>query len=141
MPLKTVIKWLHRVLTVVLLVTVVAFFALNSGENDHSKDKLISSQQLDATTWLYVTGDTGGGATVADSYRYYLSGKIQSDISANLAKQVPFLVATGSSAAVSVEGDAISIKYSGRVYSFSNSIVYEYQGKTFRPHLDFQATN
>ncbi|MGP2463354.1 hypothetical protein [Pantoea ananatis] len=86
MPLKMVIKWLHRVLTVVLLVTVVAFFALNSGENDHSKGKLISSQQLDATTWLYVTGDTGGGATVADSYRYYLSGKIQSDISANLAK-------------------------------------------------------
>ncbi len=31
MPLITVIKWLHRVLTVVLLVTVVAFFALNSG--------------------------------------------------------------------------------------------------------------
>lgn len=141
MPLKTVIKWLHPVLTVVLLVTVVAFIALNSGENDHSKDKLISSQQLDANTWLYVTGDTGGGATVADSYRYYLSGKIQSDISANLAKQAPFLVATGSSAAVSVEGDTISIKYSGCVYSFSNSIVYEYQGKTFRPHLDLRATN
>ncbi|WP_432368877.1 hypothetical protein ACRPH4_18820 [Pantoea allii] len=116
---------------------VVAFFALNSAENDHSKDKLISSQQLNEHTWLYVTG---GGATVADSYRYYLAGKIQSDISANLAKQVPFLVATGSSAAVSVEGDTISIQYSGRVYSFSNSVVYEYQGKTFRPHLDFQAT-
>ncbi|WP_410515755.1 hypothetical protein QO152_18840 [Pantoea allii] len=141
MPLKTVIKWLHRVLTVVLLVTVAAFFALNSAENDHSKDKLISSQQLNEHTWLYVTGETGGGATVADSYRYYLAGKIQSDISANLAKQVPFLVATGSSAAVSVEGDTISIQYSGRVYSFSNSIVYEYQGKTFRPPLYFQATH
>ncbi|WP_410517064.1 hypothetical protein QNH99_18990 [Pantoea allii] len=119
------------------LKTAIAFFALNSAENDHSKDKLISSQQLNEHTWLYVTG---GGATVADSYRYYLAGKIQSDISANLAKQVPFLVATGSSAAVSVEGDTISIQYSGRVYSFSNSVVYEYQGKTFRPHLDFQAT-
>jgi len=141
MPSKTVIKWLHRVLTVVLLVAVVAFFALNSGDNDHSKDKLISSQQLDGHTWLYVTGETRGGATVADSYRYYLAGKIQSDISANLAKQLPFLVATGSSAAVSVEGDTISIKYSGRVYSFGNSIVYEYQGQTFRPYLDFQATD
>ena len=141
MPSKTFIKWLHRVLTVVLLVAVVAFFALNSGDNDHSKDKLISSQQLDGHTWLYVTGETRGGATVADSYRYYLAGKIQSDISANLAKQLPFLVATGSSAAVSVEGDTISIKYSGRVYSFGNSIVYEYQGQTFRPYLDFQATD
>ena len=141
MPSKTFIKWLHRVLTVVLLVAVVAFFALNSGDNDHSKDKLISSQQLDGHTWLYVTGETRGGATVAYSYRYYLAGKIQSDISANLAKQLPFLVATGSSAAVSVEGDTISIKYSGRVYSFSNSIAYEYQGQTFRPHLDFQATD
>ncbi|MDJ0039566.1 hypothetical protein [Pantoea allii] len=141
MPLKTVIKWLHRLLTVVLLITVAAFFALNYGDNDHSKDKLISSQQLDGHTWLYVTGETGGGATVADTYRYYLAGKIQSNISANLAKQVPFLVAKGSSAAVSVEGDTISIKYSGRVYSFSNSIAYEYQGQTFRPHLDFQATD
>jgi len=57
------------------LKTAIAFFALNSAENDHSKDKLISSQQLNENTWLYVTGETGGGATVADSYRYYLAGK------------------------------------------------------------------
>jgi len=52
----------------------------------------------------------GGGATVDDSYRYYLTGKLQSDISANLARQVPFLVATGSGATINAEGETISIR-------------------------------
>lgn len=105
MPLKTAIKWFHRALTTILLIIVIGFVMLNSG----------------------------GGATVADSYRYYLSGKLEGNVSASLAKQVPFLVAVGSAANVSAEGDTINIKYSGKVFSFSNSVVYEANGDTHLP--------
>ena len=96
---------------------------------------------MDSHTWLYVTGSSSGGATVADSYRYYLTGKIEGNAAAELAKQIPFLIAAGSGANVSVEREVINISYSGRVFSFSNSIVYEYKGETFRPQVSFQARN
>ncbi len=41
---------------------------------------------------------SGGGATVADSYRYYLTSKIEGNAAAELAKQIPFLIAAGSGA-------------------------------------------
>ena len=95
MQWKTVIKRLHGALTAILLLIVISFIALNSSD-ERSEERLISSRQLNENTWLYVTGYSGGGATVANSYRYYLSGKIKGDIGASLAKQVPFLIAAGS---------------------------------------------
>ncbi|MGK9175937.1 hypothetical protein KXR87_22410 [Yokenella regensburgei] len=141
MPLKTAIKWFHRALTAILLIIVIGFVMINSGGNNRAKDKLVSAQQITDSTWLYVTEDSTGGATVADSYRYYLSGKLEGNVSASLSKQVPFLVAAGSAANVSADGDNINIKYSGKVFSFSNSIVYEAKGDTHFPHINFQANN
>lgn len=141
MPLKTSIKWIHRAVTVILLVVVIGFIMLNSGNDERAADKLVSSQQLNDHTWLYVTGYTGGGATVAGSYRFYLAGKIDGDEAASLSRMVPFLVAGGSGANVSASGDTISVKYGGKVISFSNSVVYEYNGTTYQPHISFQATN
>ena len=141
MPLKTAIKWFHYALTLILLIIVIGFVMLNAGGDNRADDKLVSSQQISDNTWLYVTEYSGGGATVADSYRYYLSGKLEGNITASLAKQVPFLVAAGSAANVSAEGNTINIKYSGRVFSFSNSIVYEANGDATLPHINFQATN
>ena len=141
MRLRTAIKWLHGLLTTILLMMVIGFMTSTPGSEQRSEDKVITSQQLDSHTWLYVTGFSGGGATVADSYRYYLTGKIEGDAAAELAKQIPFLIAAGRGANVSVEGEVINISYSGRVFSFSNSIVYEYKGETFRPQVSFQARN
>lgn len=141
MPLKTAIKWFHRALTGILLIIVIGFVMLNSGGDSSAEGNLVSSQQISDSTWLYVTEYSGGGATVADSYRYYLSGKLEGNVSASLAKQVPFLVAAGSAASVSAEGDTINIKYSGKVFSFSNSVVYEVNGDTHLPHINFQVNN
>jgi len=141
MPLKTAIKWFHRALTASLLIIVIAFMILNSDGDSSAEDKLVSSQKISDSTWLYVTEYSGGGATVSDSYRYYLSGKLEGNVTASLAKQVLFLVAANSAANVSAEGDTINIKYSGRVFSFSNSVVYEANGKTNLPHINFQVSN
>ncbi|HGM6860427.1 TPA: hypothetical protein ACKQDZ_001748 [Serratia rubidaea] len=141
MPLKTVIKWFHYSLTAVLLIVVIGFVMLNADGDELAGTRLVSSQQLSDSTWLYVTEYSGGGATVANSYRYYLSGKLEGNVNASLAKQVPFLVAAGSAANVSAEGDTINIKYSGRVFSFSNSVVYEGNGETQMPHLRFEVSN
>ncbi|AVJ16076.1 hypothetical protein CLM71_02445 [Serratia sp. MYb239] len=141
MPLKTVIKWFHYSLTAVLLIVVIGFVILNADGDKMTGTRLVSSQQLSDSTWLYVTEYSGGGATVANSYRYYLSGKLEGNVNASLAKQVPFLVAAGSAANVSADGDIINIKYSGRVFSFSNSVVYEVNGKTQMPNLRFEVSN
>ncbi|MBH1929828.1 hypothetical protein [Serratia rubidaea] len=141
MPLKTVIKWFHYALTAVLLIVVIGFVMLNADGDELAGTRLVSSQQLSDSTWLYVTEYSGGGATVANSYRYYLSGKLEGNVNASLVKQVPFLVAAGSAANVSAEGDTINIKYSGRVFSFSNSVVYEGNGETQMPHIRFEANN
>lgn len=141
MPLKTVIKWFHYTLTAVLLIVVIGFVMLNADGDELAGTRLVSSQQLSDSTWLYITEYSGGGATVANSYRYYLSGKLEENVSASLAKQVPFLVAAGSAANVRAEGDTINIKYSGRVFSFSNSVVYEGNGRTQMPHLRFEVSN
>lgn len=141
MPLKTGIKWFHYALTTVLLIVVIGFVMLNTDEDERADTRLVSSQQLSDSTWLYVTEYSGGGATVANSYHYYLSGKLEGNVSASLAKQVPFLVAAGSAANVSADGGTINIKYSGRVFSFSNSVVYEGNGETQMPHLRFEANN
>lgn len=140
MQWRTAIKWLHGALTAILLLVVIGFIALNSSD-DRAEEHLISSRQLNDNTWLYVTGYRGGGATVANTYRYYLSGKVEGDSGASLAKHVPFLVAAGSGANVTMDGEVIDIKYGGRVFSFSNAIIYEYRGETFRPRLNFQARN
>lgn len=141
MPLKTVIKWFHYALTAVLLIVVIGFVMLNADGDEQAGTRLVSTQQLSDSTWLYVTEYSGGGATVANSYRYYLSGKLEGDVNASLAKQVPFLVAAGSAANVSAEGDTINIKYSGRVFSFSNSVAYGGNGETHMPHLRFEVSN
>ncbi|SQJ30202.1 Uncharacterised protein [Serratia rubidaea] len=141
MPLKTVIKWFHYALTAALLIVVIGFVILNADGDKMTGTRLVSSQQLNDSTWLYITEYSGGGATVANSYRYYLSGRLEGNVNASLAKQVPFLVAAGSAANVSADGDTINIKYSGRVFSFSNSVVYEGNGETQMPHLRFEVNN
>ncbi|VEA71553.1 Uncharacterised protein [Serratia rubidaea] len=119
----------HYSLTAVLLIVVIGFVMFNADGDELAGTRLVSSKQLSDSTWLYITEYSGSGATVANSYRYYLSGKLEGDVSVSLAKQVPFLVAAGSAANISTEGDTINIKYSGRVFSFSNSVVYEGMGK------------
>ncbi|EMH4161782.1 hypothetical protein RJ498_000999 [Pluralibacter gergoviae] len=141
MPLKMVIRWLHCMLTTILLVIVIGFVILNTGGDSRADDKLVSSQQISDSAWLYVTEYSGGGATVANIYRYYLSGKLEGNISASLAKQVYFMEADGSAARVSAQDNTFHIQYSGRVFSFSNSVVYEANGKTFLPHINFQVSN
>lgn len=141
MHLKTVIKWTHTLVTLILAVVVAGLLYLNSGGDSRENDKLISSSQIDKNTWLYITEYGSGGATVPYLYRYYLAGKLEGNVSGQLARSVAFMEAGGSAAQVSAEGDTITISYGGKVYAFSNSVVYESHGETLQPHINFHARN
>lgn len=50
MPLKTVIKWFHYALTLILLIIVIGFVMLNAGGDNRADDKLVSSQKINDST-------------------------------------------------------------------------------------------
>ena len=55
MPFKTAIKWIHRLVTVSLLVLVIGFLWLNHQPNQRNSDELQRVYQLSDSVWLYMT--------------------------------------------------------------------------------------
>ncbi|GLR10902.1 hypothetical protein COO59_16480 [Mixta theicola] len=138
MRLKTVISHLHIIVTLVLLVTVVGGIWLKLTDTDRADDKLIGVRQLDKQTWLYITEYDGGGATVPYIYRYYLAGKLEGNVSQQLADIAPFMRAATANAKINADDVIINVKYQGRVYAFNNLVPYRYQEKTIFPRIHFE---
>ena len=57
------IKWLHRVVTLTLLLLVIGFWWLSHSEDDPAGDKLLRTQKINDHMWLYMTESQSGGAT------------------------------------------------------------------------------
>ena len=133
------IKWLHRLLTVVLLAMVLGYAAYQRFLDIPPEDSLYARRQLSESTWLYVTRYEGGGATVSDVYRYYLDGKLDEAPLKYLAERAPFLVANVGNAAVSGQDDRVEVSMTGRVYSFSNSEIFHSGNQVFMPVINFTA--
>lgn len=79
MQSSTVIKILHRTLTLVLLLLllVICFGLYHYSLSKPYDDRLYASKQLNDDTWLYITQYQGGNAIVSNVFRYYLWEKIQ----------------------------------------------------------------
>lgn len=121
---NTLIKWLHRALTAVLLVLVVGYAAYQHYSNGASDDSLYSRRQINDNTWLYITQYEGGGATVSDVYRYYLDGRLDDEPLKHLAGRRLFLVADVGDAKVSGHDDLVDFNITGCVCSFTNSDLF-----------------
>lgn len=140
MPKSTVIKWLHRALTVLLLLVVVCVGLYQYYANQPPNDDLFAQQQVTQDVYLYVTKYKDGGATVSEVYRYYLDDKLPGDILAHLKDRAPFLVADVGNAKVTGYGAHINVSVTGRVYSFTNSDLFYANGVAIMPVISINAT-
>ncbi|MBB1202129.1 hypothetical protein EGM70_17765 [Enterobacteriaceae bacterium 89] len=126
MPFKTAIKWIHRFVTVLLLVLVGAFLWLNHQPTHRESDELKRAYKLSDDVWLYMTANDEGGTTVPTIYRYYLSKEIHGDnkdIAKTLATIPPVIVGTGSIVETSVDKKGeVTLSYSGKVFSVREDI-------------------
>lgn len=126
MPFRTAIKWLHRLVTLALLILVTGFVWLNHQPNPRKSDELQRSYKLSDSVWLYMTANDKGGTTVPIVYRYYLSKEISgknTEIIQELATRTPVLEGTGTitDACIGSNG-AVSIAYSGKVFSLQKDV-------------------
>ncbi|MEE9657993.1 hypothetical protein [Enterobacter cloacae complex sp. CARB60] len=126
MPFKTAIKWIHRLVTVSLLVLVIGFLWLNHQPNQRDSDELQRVYKLSDSVWLYMTVNNQGGTTVPPIYRYYLSGEIagkDTDIIRQLTMKHPVIEGTGTITAASIDTNGeVKITYSGKVISIESDI-------------------
>ncbi|MBP2153973.1 hypothetical protein [Erwinia rhapontici] len=134
-------KWLHRLLTIVLLVLVVGNVAYRYYVGPPYDDGLYQSRQLNDDTWLYVTKYQGGGATVSEVYRYYLAGEIQKDVLKVLGNTPPFLTSDSDGASVTKVGNRVTVRITGRIYDFTNSVFYTSDGVDVIPTIELYGIN
>ncbi len=117
------IKWLHRLLTVVLLMVVIGYAWLNLSPSKPIHP-LKRTYQVNQSTWLYMTEQNSGGATVPVAWRYYLSSQLSGDdvdIARQLSTATPLVVGYGTITDIQVDDkNVISVTYSGKVLSISD---------------------
>lgn len=136
---STVIKNAHRMLTVVLLLLVAGYAVYQFYFNGDPDDMLYSQQKITDDTFLYVTKYKGGGATVSDVYRYYLDGNLRGDPLTSLKNREPFMIADVGNAKVTGYGNHINVNMTGRVYSFTNSDLFNSDGVAIMPVIGITA--
>ncbi|MGR2856589.1 hypothetical protein FY046_11145 [Erwinia sp. 1181_3] len=134
-------KWIHRLLTIVLLVLVIGNVAYRYYVGPPYNDALFKTRQLNDDTWLYVTKYQGGGATVSEVYRYYLAGEIQKDVLKVLGNTAPFLTSDSDGASVTKVGNRVTVRITGRIYDFTNSVFYTSDGVDVIPTIELYAIN
>jgi len=112
MRARTVINAAHWLLTAAL-----AIFAWLSYQPDpRAGDTLQSVRQVAPGIWLYTTQNSEGGATVPTVFRYYLRNTDGANVQ-ELHDGFPFLTGGGTLSTIAVDGDAVRVDYSGKVYS------------------------
>lgn len=136
---STLMKWLHRFLTTVLLLLVIGNVAYRYYVGPPYNDALFKTQKLSEDSWLYVTKYQGGGATVADVYRYYLAGELQKDVLKVLGNTAPFLTSDSDGARVTKVGNRVTVRITGRIYDFTNSVFYTSGGEAVIPSVELYA--
>lgn len=126
MPFRTAIRWVHGIVTLVLLFTVLGFMWLNHQPDPRKNDELQRVYKLSDSVWLYMTVNSQGGATVPTVYRYYLSHELSgkdTEIIKQLVERSPVIEGTGSITNASIDKSGeVNITYSGNVISIQNDI-------------------
>lgn len=140
MRYSTVIKALHRTLTLVLLLLVICFVIYQYSLSKPYNDRLYASKQLNGNTWLYITQYQGGNATVSDVFRYYLSGEYSEVPLKDVGDMKPFLTADTGTANVTKIGRLVTVRIKGKVYHFTNSVMYLSKGTAVFPLIELYAS-
>lgn len=142
MPFRMAIKWLHRVVTLTLLLLVIGFWWLSHSEDDPAGDKLLRTQKINDHMWLYMTESQSGGATVPFHYRYYLAGELKGnngDVVKSLAEGFPFISGSGTIVDISTgANNRVNVTYSGNVLSLSNAASYIYNSHSYTANFSYQ---
>ncbi|NIF58914.1 hypothetical protein F3J27_09265 [Enterobacter sp. Ap-916] len=119
------IKWLHRLLTAVLLMVVIGYAWMNFSPSNPIHP-LKRTYQVNHNTWLYMTEQSSGGTTVPVAWRYYLSNQLSgddSDLARQLSTAIPIVVGYGTITDIQVDDkNVISVTYSGKVLSLSDDV-------------------
>ncbi|NIF32271.1 hypothetical protein F3J29_08990 [Enterobacter sp. Cy-643] len=117
------IKWRHRLLTAVLSIVVIGYAWMNFSPSKPIHP-LKRAYQVNHNTWLYMTEQNSGGATVPVAYRYYLSNPLSgddSDIARQLSTATPLVVGYGTITDIQIDDkNLVSVTYSGKVLSISD---------------------
>lgn len=126
MRYRTAIKWLHGLTTLTLVIIVAGFLYMNNSQSE-KPGILKRSYSVNENTWLYMTEQNNGGATVSLIYRYYLSPKLDgsdADIAMKLSAQEPLIVGGGTITDIRIdENNKINVKYSGKVFSITDKAI------------------
>lgn len=138
MHASTAIKWLHRATTLVLLMLTGAYLLYQHSINSPPDDRLWLKKPLTEDITLYITKYNGGGATVSDVYRYYLGNNTRT--LEQLGESEPFLVSDTGNARVNGSANTVSVVLTGRVYSFTNSVLVYSGGVAILPAISLHAT-
>jgi hypothetical protein len=136
---NTVFKRLHYILTSILLIIVAVGGVVFYSEHSSPDDILFSKKQLTPDTWHYITKYHDGGATVGEVYRYYLNKHLDKPLPV-LSDSAPFLVSDRSNAMINAVGDRILVRFTGKIYSFSNSASFYDGNMPIMPLIDFNST-
>ena len=141
MRVSRVIKGLHCLVTLMLLLLVIFFISVNHTDTPRTGDELQHRYKINDSLWLYTTINREGNATVPMIYRFYLFGEItgNNDVVINTLKNtMPFLAGNGSISKITSDGkEHISIIYSGKVYSLSDTTSYSIDGRQADIHISY----
>ncbi len=91
-------------------------------------------------TWLYITQYQGGNATVSDVFRYYLSGELSGDPLKAVGEMKPFLTADTGTAVVTKIGRLVTVHVKGKIYNFTNSVMYTSKDTAVFPVIELYAS-
>lgn len=137
MCVSMAIRWLHRAVTVVLFVPVMGYLACLYMINGTKDDSLERKTQLSDSITLYVTQYNGRETTVSKVYRYYLG---DNSLTLNQLRDMrPFLVTDNDQIVVSGYGNTVNVKLTGRVYSFSNYVLFFAQSEAVMPVINLNS--
>ncbi len=93
-------------------------------------DEIVYKQSLGNGNSIYGARDNRGGATVAFSYRYYISKEVEDDEQALKAlKEInPFLITKNPDTSAQIVDGTFYLSTRGRIYEFSSYALENVQG-------------
>lgn len=135
-----VINWAVWGLLVICLVQAIYIFIPSPFRPNPSK--IVSVTKVIEGGAVYEVLYGSGGATVADTYRYFLMEVQPSDEAAlDKSKEIgPFLVTKSANAVREVLGDKVKLKTNNTVYEFHSNSIFKINGEIQMVRFELDST-
>ena len=134
------IKWAFWGLLVICLVQALYIFISSPFRPDPSK--VVSATNVSGGGAVYELLYDTGGATVADTYRYFLMEVQPSDeaVLEKSKKMEPFLVTKSGNAVREVKGDKVILKTNNTIYKFHSVSIFKLNGEIQMVRFELDST-